>query len=262
MVLMSERTAEVVDRAVPGHWERDLILGKRSQPAVGTLVERQTRIVVLVNLSGGRLAERVKDALADTIRVLPDHLRRSLICDRGKEMGEHVRFTHDTGMQSYFCDPPSLWQRATNENSNGLVRQYFPKGTACPGRGRARIPLHPTPSAPRPERVGARRPLGEPPGGGALGPLRVPWWPASIPMSRASCFSRRGGVYVRCGIGGIAQGPAPPRGASPGAEFIAGRGGRGPGPGPPAPAARPRRRAFSGDGVRVGYALARLQRIG
>ena len=139
MVLLSERPAEVADRAVPGHWEGDLVLGKGSRSAIGTLVERQTRFVMLLNLSAGRLSHHVRDALAERIRELPEHLRRSLTWDRGKEMGEHVQFTIDTGVQVYFCDPRSPWQRATSENSNGLLRQYFPRGMDLSGFDQARL---------------------------------------------------------------------------------------------------------------------------
>jgi IS30 family transposase len=129
MVLVSARPPEVANRAVPGHWEGDLLVGKKSESAIGTLIERQTRYVMLLDLRDGRLAPQVRAKLASAIRKLPAQLRRSLTWDRGKEMAEHVRFTIDTGVQVYFCDPHSPWQRGSNENVNGLLRQYFPKGT-------------------------------------------------------------------------------------------------------------------------------------
>ncbi|WP_249197761.1 IS30 family transposase, partial [Gluconobacter kondonii] len=144
-LMISDRPAEVADRAVPGHWEGDLILGLGSS-AIGTLVERTTRFTMLLHLPrmeghgktrvirngpalAGHGAQAVRNAIAGTIMELPASLRRSLTWDQGVEMAQHAQLQIDTGLDIYFCDPQSPWQRGSNENTNGLLRQYFPKGT-------------------------------------------------------------------------------------------------------------------------------------
>ena len=148
-VLLSERPAQIEDRAVPGHWEGDLILGLQSS-AIGTLVERTTRFTLLLHLPpmpghrmglrekhgpalAGHGAEAVRDAIAGAMHTLPHQLRQTLTWDQGAEMSQHAQLRLDAGLQIYFCDPHSPWQRATNENTNGLLRQYFPKGTDLSG---------------------------------------------------------------------------------------------------------------------------------
>ena len=129
-LLIANRPKDIDGRTVPGHWEGDLIIGKDGACAIGTLVERTTRFVILLHLPGRHDAEAVADQIAEQITVLPEHLARSLTWDQGSELvGSHERVRADTGLTVWFCDPGAPWQRGTNENTNGLLRQYFPKGT-------------------------------------------------------------------------------------------------------------------------------------
>ncbi len=129
MLSIEERPADVADRSIPGHWEGDLILGKYKRSALGTLVERTTRMTFLVPLGAEKDAANVRLAYAKRLQALPKELAKSLTYDQGKEMSEHRKFTIDTGITVYFAHPASPWERGTNENTNGLIRQFFPKGT-------------------------------------------------------------------------------------------------------------------------------------
>ena len=129
MTMITDRPAEVADRAVPGHQEGDLITGAANRSAIGTLVERNTGYVLLVHLPAQHTADATRTGVVRVMSALPADLRRSLTWDQGKEMAGHLQVTAATGMSVYFCEPHSPWQRGTNENTNGLLRQYFPKGT-------------------------------------------------------------------------------------------------------------------------------------
>src|SRR5712691_8788293 len=129
MVMLSERPAEAQDRAVPGHWEGDLLIGKNGGSAIGTLVERKTRYLILLHLPNGQSADEVEKAMVAATKRLPETLWKSLTWDQGWEMKNHAKISVATNLEIYFCDPASPWQRGSNENTNGLLRQYFPKGT-------------------------------------------------------------------------------------------------------------------------------------
>ena len=152
MVMLTDRPAEADDRAVPSHWEGDLIMGAGSRSAVNTLVERTTRYVLLLQLGGDKTAVNVEKAMRRAILTLPTELRRSITWDQGAEMSAHRSFTSKTGIPIYFCDPHSPWQRGSNENTNGLLRQFLPKSTEPAGVSAADLRRRPTPHPAKPQR--------------------------------------------------------------------------------------------------------------
>lgn len=137
MLSIEERPAEIANRIVPGHWEGDLLVGKNRQSYLGSLVERTTRTTILIPLRN-KTAEEVRKAFAKEAKKIPSHMRLSMTYDQGLEMAQHKLFTKETNMQVYFCHPASPWERGTNENTNGIIRQFFPKGTDLPSRSEAR----------------------------------------------------------------------------------------------------------------------------
>ncbi len=166
MINITERPAEADDRAVPGHWEGDLIIGKKNLTAIGTLVERTTGYTMLVHLPDGYKPEQVSDALGAKIQTIPEILRASLTWDQGPEMRDWKQVSVDADIDIYFCDPHAPWQRATNENTNGLLRQYFPKGTDLSAHSAVDLDWVATELNDRPrKRLGFMKPIEE------IGPL-------------------------------------------------------------------------------------------